>query len=316
MDLFSQNPTIGNLLSSTAPAASFAKVKLLLAANSSSVASNQCGGQGVNCLVTSTTTTPINIGKENTDGIVVDASGGVDPAGTNINILFDSCSSLIGDSTALRLLPNVQAWSGAVQVYTVTLSDAVSLARLGGGSAIVALERTDTSGGDGIFAQATPDTSGTATLFGPQGTFDLVATATGVSGGANTMYSPLIVTGVSGSGGSTSVAMNLTPQGVADPGTIQQTVGSNLPIDFRMRVQQSPTIGGSAMKKFTIPLLGGLSGIFAGATGAGSACTTAACSQPVISVPSQPPTVQAFGSTTIDVSTAPVAYSTYTEAFV
>jgi hypothetical protein len=110
--------------------------------------------------------------------------------------------------------------------------------------------------------------------------------------------------------------MNLTPQGVADPGTIQQTVGSNLPIDFRMRVQQSPTIGGSAMKKFTIPLLGGLSGIFAGATGAGSACTTAACSQPVISVPSQPPTVQAFGSTTIDVSTAPVAYSTYTEAFV
>jgi len=322
MDLFSQSPAIGNLLTTTAPAASYGSLKLLLAANSSAVSANQCGGQGVNCFVTTTNTTPINVGTENTQGIVLNSAsipGGpiaVAAPGANVNILFDSCSSLIGDSTAYRLLPNVAAWGGAVQIYTVTLSDAISFARLGGGSAIVALETTDASGGDAIFAQATPDTSGIATLFGPEGTFDLVATATGVSGGANTMYSPLVVTGVSGAGGTTSVTMQLTPQGVADPGIIQQTVNSNLPIDFRMRVQQAPTIGGALMKSFTIPLLGGLSWTFAGATASGSSCTTPACSTASLSVPSQPLSVQTFGSTTVDVSSTPIAYSTYTQSFV
>jgi hypothetical protein len=323
MDLFSQSPALGNLLTSAAPEGSYGSLKLLLAANSSAVAANQCGAQGVNCLVTTTETTPINISTENTQGIVLNGSAiagstiNVAAPASNLNMLFDSCSSLIGDSTAYRLLPNVVAWGGAIQVYSVTVSDAVSFARLGGGSAIVALERPDASGGDAIFAQATPDTSGIATLFGPQGTFDLVATATGVSGGANTMYSPLVVTGVPGAGGTTTpVTMQLTPQGVADPGIIQQTINSNVPIDFRMRVQQAPTIGGALMKSFTIPLLGGLSGTFAGATAAGSSCTAPACSTASLSVPSQPLTVQAFGSTTVDVSSTPVAYSTYTQGFV
>jgi hypothetical protein len=130
------------------------------------------------------------------------------------------------------------------------------------------------------------------------------------------MYSPLVVTGVSGAGGTTSVTMQLTPQGVADPGIIQQTVNSNLPIDFRMRVQQAPTIGGALMKSFTIPLLGGLSGTFAGATASGSSCTTPACSTASLSVPSQTLSVQTFGSTTVDVSSTPIAYSTYTQSFV
>jgi hypothetical protein len=322
MDLFSQSPSIGNLLTSSAAVGNYGSLRLLLAANSQAVTANQCGGQGVNCLVTTTSTTPINVSTENTQGIVLNSSSiagaqiPVAAPGSNVNILFDSCSSLIGDSTALRLLPNVKAWGGAIQTYSVTLSDAVSFARLGGGSAIVALEQTDASGGDGIFAQATPDTSGIATLFGPQGTFDLVAVATGVSGGANTMYSPLVVTAVQGAGGTTPISMLLTPQGIADPGTIQQLVQSNVPIDFRTRVQQAPTIGGTLMKKFTIPLLNGNSGIFAGATAAGSGCTTPACLQANLSVPSQPLFVQTFGSTTVDMSSTPIAYSTYTESFI
>jgi hypothetical protein len=110
--------------------------------------------------------------------------------------------------------------------------------------------------------------------------------------------------------------MSLTPQGVADPGIIQQTVNSNVPIDFRMRVQQAPTIGGALMKSFTIPLLSGLSGTFAGTTAAGSGCTTPACTTASLSVPSQPLSVQTFGSSTVDVSSTPVAYSTYTQSFV
>jgi hypothetical protein len=321
LDLFNPSPVLGNLLTSTAQTGTYGSLRLLLASNSSSVTSNQCGGQGVHCVIDGANTTPIFVATESTQGIVVNSSSiagntiAVGSSGSNINILVNSCSSLIPYFGGYRLLPEVKAWGGAVQTYQVSMSDAVSQALLGGGSAIVAMEQTDPSGVDRIFTEATPDVNGIATMYGPQGTFDLVAVATGVSGGAPTMYSPLALTGVSGAGGTTSVTMQLQPRGVAQPGLIQQTVASNQAIDARISVLQQATINSTATQPFTIPLLDELASTLPTTTALSSGCSSAACESSSIGVPAQPLIVQTFGTSTQTVSSTPVAYTVFAQPF-
>ena len=322
LDLFNPNPTLGNLLTSTTQAGSYGSLRLLLATNSSSVTGNQCGGQGVHCVVAGASTTPIFVATETDQGIVVNSTsiaGGtitVGTSGTNVNILVNSCSSLIPYFGGYRLLPEVKAWGGAVQTYIVSMNDSVSLARLGGGSAIVAMEQPDANGVDRIFSEATPDVNGIATMYGPQGSFDFVAVATGVSGGSVTMYSPLAVTGVTGAGGNTSVSMLMRPQGVAERGLIDQTVNSNSAIDVRLSVLQQATINGTVTQPFTIPLLDQLGSTLPTPTILGSSCTSGACEESSIAVPSQPLIVQTFGSATQTLSSSPIAYTVFAQPFI
>ena len=321
VDMFNLGTSLGNLLTSTTTQGTYGSLRLLLAPNTASITGNQCGTAGAHCVLSGATTTPISVLTENTQGIVINSgliAGGtitIASTGSNINILFDSCSSLISTSGGYRLLPNVVAWGGAVQVYSITLVDAVSKVPLGSGDAIVALEQLN-SGVDHIFGEATPDANGVATIFGPVGTFDFVATGTGTFGGASTMYSPLVLTGVVGSGGTVSATMQLTPQGVASPGIIQQSVDSNVPIDTRISVQQSATIGGVTTQPFTIPLMGGFAATLPTTTVVDSSCGTGACEQGGVSVPAQPLYVQAFGTTFSDISTAPIGYTLFAEPFV
>lgn len=321
IDLINAGAVLGNLVSSTVATGTYGSLRLLLAPDTSTVANNQCGGLGAHCMISGATTSPIITAAENTNGIVVNTADifnstiPVVQTGSNINVLFDSCSSLIQTSAGFRLLPNVVAWGGAIQTYSVTVSDSVSQARLGGGTAIVALEKAAPSSFDRIWAEATPDASGIATIYGPQGTFDLVAVSTGVSGGARTMYSPLVVTGVTGNGAIVSVPMQLVPQGVADPGFVTTTVTANTQIDARVSVQQSALIGTTQSQAFTIPVIDGPAATLAGTIQIASGCSSAACEIGDIAVPAQPLVVQAFGSSTQNVSTAPIAYTVFASPY-
>jgi len=320
VDMFNLSSTLGNLVTSTTEVGTYGSLRLLLAPNMATVTSNQCGSAGTHCLMSAATTSPISIATENTQGIVINSAliaGGnlpVTASGSNINILFDSCSSLIPTSTGYRLLPNVVAWGGAVQMYSITVMDAVSKAPLGSGDAIVALEQL-ASGVDHIYMEASPNVNGVATILGPQGTFDFVATGTGVSGGAATMYSPLVLTGLTGTGSTVSATMQLTPQGIASPGIIQQTVASNVPIDARISVRQSATIDGVQTQPFTIPLMGEFAAILPVETLLSSTCTSAACEQSGVSVPAQPLYVQNFGDASSTLSSSPIAYTLFAEPF-
>ena len=325
LDLFNSSPFMGNLASASIAAGTYRSIKLLLAPNSASVGSNQCGTQGVNCVTTVASVLPIDVTAESTKGIVLNsasiAAGAISvttDTNQNMNLLFDSCSSLISTGGGYRLLPNVIAWGGPIQTYTVTLTDAVTSARIGSGSgsAIVALEALTSSGVDRILAEGSPDTGGVVTLYGPQGTFDLVAVAQGVSGGASTMYSPLALTGVVGAGGASNFTMAMTSQGVAAPGAIQHAVTADAATDLRISVQQSATIAGVPTQLFTIPVIDELSATQIATATAGAGCILATCETGFVSVPSQPLVVQASGSAKQDVSTAPIAYTLFAEPFV
>jgi hypothetical protein len=323
VDMFNLGTSLGNLLTTTVSVGNYGSLRLLLASDSASVANNQCGGLGAHCVISGASTFPIATSAENTQGVIVNSTNIFDgflpvlTTGSNLNVLFDSCASLIPtSSTTYRLLPNVVAWGGAVQTYNVTLSDSVSQARLGGGTAVVALEKLGGLGFDRIWAEATPDASGIATIYGPQGTFDLVAVSTGVSGGAATMYSPLAMTGVIGSGAPTSVPMQMVPQGVADPGVINATVTANTQIDSQLSILQSATIGTTTTHLFTIPELETPGGTIPATVPIASGCTQPACKTGDVPVPAQPLYVQAFGSSTVNVSSTPLAYTVFVAPYV
>jgi hypothetical protein len=319
VDMFNLGTALGNLLTSTSATGNYGSLRLLLAPDTATVTNNQCGGLGAHCVISGASTSPISTAAENTQGIVVnsgDIFGGnlsVAETGSNINILFDSCASLIPTSAGYRLLPDVVAWGGAIQTYSVTVSDATSQARLGAGTAIVALEKQGGSGFDRIWAEATPDATGIATFYAPPGTFDLVAVSTGVSGGAATMYSPLVVTDVVAvnGGGTLSVPMPLVPQGVADPGVVNAQVTANTQIDTRLSIQQSATIGTTTTQRFTIPVFNTPGATIPATIPIASGCTSPACKSGNFEVPSQPLYVRAFGSSTTNLSTSPIAYTVF-----
>jgi hypothetical protein len=321
MDLFNPSPTIGNLLNSTTQIGSYGALRLLLAPTSQTVTANQCNSLSPHCLVSGTTIEPIAVTAEADSGIVLNATAitgapiDVTSAGQNVNILFDSCASLIQTAGGFKMLPKAVAWGGGVQKFSVTLSDAVTQTQIGASNAIIALEKSDSSGTDRIVSQATPDPGGVTTLYGPPGVFDLVAVATGVSGGTSTMYSPLALTGVgNASGGPNTVSMALTPEGIAEPGTVRTSVLSNGDIDFRLSVVQDGTLAGSTTSQaFTIPILGLRSGVYANTTLIAT-CTTFSCDTSAVEVPSQPLFVQPSGGTATMVSSS-VNYTMYFEPF-
>jgi hypothetical protein len=323
VDMFNLTNSFGNLLTTTAPTGSYGSLRLLLAPNTSTVGNNQCGVTAVNCAMAGAFLSFIDVASETTQGIVVNSSSisgatlPIDAGGSNVNILFDTCGSLISNSS-YRLLPSVKAWAGGIATYKVLVSDSASQVPLGSGQSIVAMEKADVTGVDTIWAEATPDATGIATIFGPSGTFDFVATAQGVSGGTNTIYSPLAVTSVSGSSGSTTnVPMQLVSQGVAQTGGINLFIDATAQIDVRLSLQQSATINGVDTKRFTIPLASEMAATLPISVLLNStSCHSAACVSKVIGVPSQPLFVQAFGTQGSTASSAPLTYTLSAEPFV
>lgn len=323
VDMFNLSTSIGNLLTTSAPTGSYGSVRLLLASNSSTVLNNQCGANATSCAMSGAITYLIDIGTEATQGIVVNSSSiagstlPVDAGGSNVNIAFDTCGSLVSNSN-FRLLPSVKAWGGGVATYKVLVADSASQVPLGSGNAIVAMEKADSAGVDKVWLEATPDPMGTATIFGPPGTFDFVASATGVSGGTSTTYSPLAVTGVTGASGTiTTVPMQMVSQGVAQLGYINMFINATSQIDMRLSVQQSATINGVDTKRFTIPLPSEMASTLPVSVLLNStSCISAACITKIVGVPSQLLYVQSFGTTAATVSSAPLTYTLLAEPFV
>jgi hypothetical protein len=320
IDLFSvasNTCLLTNLGSNSAlPAGSYQQIRLILVPNDGSggatPGSNACGNQGWNCAVlhdgsihelqlSSQANTGIKIPPGQVVGgpIVVAAGQDVD-----LNIDFNACASILRQGHGqYRLKPVLTA--GQVSTNTTGISgkivDSLTGLPVVGGTVLVALEKTDSTGADVVFQQTAADSSG---LFNfcplPAGsTFDVLAV--GING-AGVAYNASVVTGVPG--GTNLGSITLIPEAVppTSAATLQGVVtavngGSAGSIDAAVTAQQTVALSGGGSRAITIPAeAGSVSNI---SLNDSSACTAGApananCAQYTLVVPASNPQVGIF----------------------
>jgi hypothetical protein len=317
IDLFSTASNtclLTNLGSNTAlPAGSYQQIRLLLVPNDGSggatPSSNACSNQGWNCVVlhdssvhelqlSSQANTGIKIPPGQIVGgpIVVNAGQDVD-----LNIDFNACASILQQGNGeYRLKPVLTA--GQVSTNTTGISGKVLDSLTGlpvvGGTVLVALEKTDSTGADVIFQQTAADSSGMFNFCPlPAGaSFDVVAVAIN---GAGVAYNATIVTGVPG--GTNLGNLTIIPETVPStaPATLQGFVTGTGAIDAAVTAQQTISLNGGGTRAVAIPAeSGSLSNISVqdGSTCPSGAPANSLCAQYTLVVPPSNPQVGFFSS--------------------
>jgi hypothetical protein len=144
---------------------SYQQIRVLLAANSVPVQSNQCG-MTANCVMLSAnpnTPLPLNLSSESQTGIKIPSgqiAGGqfTIAAGQtkDLNIDFDGCASIVSQGNGhYRLKPVLHA--GEVALTSVSINgmviDSVTGKAINGGIAVVSLEQKDSGGVDRVIME-------------------------------------------------------------------------------------------------------------------------------------------------------------------
>jgi len=256
---------------SALPAGTYQQIRLILVPNDGSggatPSTNACGNQGWNCLVlhdssvhelqlSSQANTGLKIPPGQVLGgpIVVAAGQDVD-----LNIDFNACASIVLQGNGdYRLKPVLTA--GQVGTNTAGISGKVVDSATGqpvvGGTVLVALEKTDSTG-DTIFLQTAADSSGMFNFCPlPAGSsFDVVAVAIN---GAGVAYNATVVTGVPG--GTNLGNITVIPEtGVSTmPATLQGFVTAvngttAATIDAAVSPQQTSSLSGGGTRAISIP---------------------------------------------------------------
>ena len=231
--------------------------------------------------------------------IVVNAGQDVD-----LNIDFNACASILQQGNGkYRLKPVLTA--GQVSTNTTGISGKVVDLATGqpvvGGTVLVALEKTDSTGTDAIFLQTAADSSGMFNFCPlPVGaSFDVVAVA---NNGAGVAYNATIITGVPG--GTNLGNITVIPETGAStaPATLQGFVtavnGSSAAIiDAAVSAQQTVSLSGGATRAVAIPVeAGSLSNISLqdNNTCPSGAPANSNCAQYTLVVPASNPQVGTF----------------------
>jgi hypothetical protein len=320
IDLFSTASNtclLTNLGSNAAlPAGNYQQIRLLLVPNDGSggavPASNSCGSQGWNCVVlhdsgvhelqlSSQVNTGIKIPPGQVVGgpIVVNAGQDVD-----LNIDFNACASILQQGNGeYRLKPVLTA--GQVSTNTTGISGKVVDSATGqpvvGGTVLVALEKTDSTGADAIFLHTAADSSGMFNFCPlPAGaSFDVVAVA---NNGAGVAYNATIVTGVLG--GTNLGNITVIPETGAStaPATLQGFVtavngSSAATIDVAVSAQQTVSLSSGATRAVAIPAEAGSLGNISlqdSTTCPSGAPANSNCAQYTLVVPASNPQVGTF----------------------
>jgi uncharacterized protein DUF4382 len=317
------------------PAGSYQQIRLLLVPNDGSggatPSSNACGNQGWNCVVlhdssihelqlSSQANTGIKIPPGQVVGgpIVVNEGQDVD-----LNIDFNACASILQQGNGdYRLKPVLTA--GQVSTNNTGIGgkvvDSLTGLPIVGGTVLVALERTDSTGADAIFLQTAADSSGMFNFCPlPAGaSFDVVAVSIN---GAGIAYNATIVTGVPGGTNLGNVTIVAETGASTAPATLQGFVTSTAAIDAAVTAQQTISLNGGGTRAVSIPAeSGSLANI---AVQDDSTCPSGApansiCAQYTLVVPASNPQVGFFsgGSVTFTLpATGNVLYGVRADAF-
>jgi len=248
----------------------------------------------------------------------------------DLNIDFNACASILQEGDGeYRLKPVLTA--GQVSTNDTGISGKVVDAGTGtpiiGGTALVAVEQQDPSGGaDVIFEEEAADAAGNFNFCPlPSGnTFDVVAVAIN---GAGVAYNATVAIGVPNGthlGNIKLFAETGDPQGPATlQGFVTATTGSSgAAIDATVSALQSVTPSGGAPRLVTIPAEG--ASIPSLSVESNTSCPATAppntnCAQYTLIVPASNPSVGVFSGGSIMFSqpaTRDVLYSVRVEAFV
>lgn len=316
----------------------YQQIRIILADNSSNVASNHCGTAGANCIILAPPQTqapqPLLLSSESKTGIKIPSgqiAGGSFTVASgetkDLNIKFDTCASIVVQGNGqFRLKPVVHAGEVALTAVSINgrLVDKATNAAIVGGKAIVALEQKDSNGVDRVIMQATPDISGAFNFCPvPAGTYDVVAVAVN---GANVAYAATITTGVQQGSALGSIPMFAVTGTSTSPGSITGQVTSvnassnGIAIDVMLSALQ--TVNST---NFTIPATA-QSATLSKATEKPTGCATDPCPPYTATytmdlVPPVPPTVGAFSANppttyTAGSGTPPANYVVEGQAFV
>jgi hypothetical protein len=301
---------------------SYQQIRVLLADNSATVATNNCGNAGNNCVVLNSDPThpkPLQLSSEAQTGLKIppgQIAGGqfvVGPGQTkDLNIDFNACASIVQQGNGqFRLKPVLHAGEVSLTAQSIngTIVNGTNSQPITG-RVVVALEQKDTNGTDRVVMETVPDALGHFVFCPvPAGTYDVVAVAIDSNGNA---FAPTVTTGLQP--GNAAGNIPLFPQQAISQaaaiitGTITTSTGSaGTSADVSVSAAQQV-----ASTLVTIPLATQSASAILLTTTTGSSCPTQTfCGTYALSVPAANATVGAFstsGTTYTQNITNPVGY--------
>ena len=321
-------------------AGTYEQIRVFLAADNTSIASNQCSavpGNLTNCVVLAanksiqplTLTSEVQTGLKIPSGQIAGGNFTIAPGETkDLDIDFNACASIVATGSGKFMLkPVLHAGEvGLSSAINGTVVDSTTGTPIVGGTTVVALEQNNGSGVDRVILSTVADANGNFALCPvPAGSYDLVITAVN---GVGVFYATTVTTGVQAS---TAVGkIPLTPEpssngastGPASLTGVVQTGGSAGGVSeiVTLSTLQSVTINGSKVS-VTIPLVQQFVATANITTVSSASCQTGFdCANFTLAVPGVNPFVGTFstsgtkyaqvgGTTMYSVDAQPVALS-------
>jgi hypothetical protein len=237
----------------------YQQIRLILAANNSTIPSNNCGNSA-NCVVLAADNSvhTLQLSSESKTGLKIPsgqiASGGFNIAAgqtKDLDIDFNTCASIVQEGNGqYRLKPVLHA--GEVSTTSTSINGKVldSATKPVMGEVLVALEQKDPTGVDRIIMTTLAGSDGSFVFCPiPAGTYDIVVVGQTTGG---TAYQPSIVTGIANGQTTGTVGLYAAAGGGLGVVELSGLVTSQVSVDVQLNVLETPSAGGTS---FTIPLL-------------------------------------------------------------
>lgn len=311
---------------------SYQQIRVLLAANGTAVAGDQCGGT-TNCvmLTSDLTNTPhaLQLSSESQTGIKIPSgqiAGGQFKVAAgdskDLNIDFNACASIVVQGNGqYRLKPVLHGaeaglTSASIQGMVVDVGTGVAIV---GGNTVVALEQNDGTGVDRVIMETVTDTTGQFVFCPvPSGTYDVVISAIN---GAGTAYAATVITGVQSGNSLGNVPLTAAAAPASITGQITTSTGSaGTAADLSLSALQPITVNSSTVL-ITTPLAQQSAATATLTTAPGASCpANTDCASYTLAVPALNPSVGAFSTsgnqTPAPPATGAVNYTVDAVAFV
>jgi hypothetical protein len=285
----------------------YQQIRVLLAANGTTVSGNLCG-VAANCvmLTSDPSNTPyaLQLSSESQTGIKIPsgqiAGGRFQVAAGDVkdlNIDFNACASIVVQGNQqYRLKPvlhgaEASLTSASIQGMVVDSTGAAIV----GGTTVVALEQNDGTGVDRVIMETVTDANGNFVFCpAPSGTFDVVISAIN---GAGTVYAATVITGVQSGDGLGHVPLTAAGVPASITGEITTTTGSAATAaDLQLSALQ-PIIENGATVMITTPLAQQSDATATLTTASSASCpANTDCASYTLAVPASNPSVGAFSS--------------------
>ncbi len=247
-------------------AGTYQQIRIILAADSVTVANNACGNSA-NCVILSSdgSVHSLLLSSESQTGLKIPsgqiASGGFTIAAgqtKDLDIDFNTCASIVDEGNGqYRLKPVLHA--GEVSTTNSSINGTVVDRATGNpvsGQVVVALEQPDSTGVDRILMATLTANDGSFVFCPvPTGSFDIVVVGERTTG---TAYDTSIVTGVANGDTTGTIALYLGPTGTSGVGTLsgaitsQNSSNQGTVTDIQLSALETVTANSST---YTIPLL-------------------------------------------------------------